>query len=107
MLTTVTLICHCGEPLALVSLCPERSEGEAKGKRSNLKVFARTPEEIASSQAPRNDNVPGGNLPLSNYNIIIIFIFYKLNVSYIIFYMLIIVNIEIKSDGSIFIWYIP
>jgi len=34
-LTTVTLICHCGEPLAL---------SEAKGKRSNLKVFTRTPE---------------------------------------------------------------
>ena len=25
--------------------------------------------EIASSQAPRNDNVPGGNLPLSNYDL--------------------------------------
>jgi len=31
-LTTVTLICHCGEPLAL---------SEAKGKRSNLKGKAK------------------------------------------------------------------
>jgi len=40
-LTTVTLICHCGEPLAL---------SEAKGKRSNLKVFTRTPEREEMSE---------------------------------------------------------
>jgi len=31
--------------------------------------------EIASSRAPRNDNVPGGNLPLSNYNKSMIIVF--------------------------------
>jgi len=38
-----------------------------RAKRSNLKVLQGRQKEIASSQAPRNDNVLGGNLPLSTY----------------------------------------
>jgi len=44
-----------------------------KGKRRESEAISRflqgRQKEIASSQAPRNDNVIGGNLPLSNYGV--------------------------------------